>query len=185
MEMPSAISHHAVTSVPGFGDATASKLTAWRKKCELNFVYNPTTSSDDAQAKAKIEAEFSSKARALANKLIGGKQEFIQLARTAQSRLMTPVPELVTLYTNRLQAEADLEFLGISKPYKHKSTATTNAPAYKPATRPTTPSPALHGNPTCPQCGSTMVRRIAKRGRNRGGSFWGCSRFPRCRGTRP
>ena len=29
-----------------------------------------------------------------------------------------------------------------------------------------------------------MRRRIAKRGPNAGGSFWGCSRFPVCRGTR-
>ncbi|NKB78969.1 hypothetical protein HED49_08245 [Ochrobactrum daejeonense] len=29
-----------------------------------------------------------------------------------------------------------------------------------------------------------MVQRTARKGRNAGGSFWGCSRFPRCSGTR-
>jgi restriction system protein len=36
----------------------------------------------------------------------------------------------------------------------------------------------------CPVCRSTMVVRTAKRGKNAGNSFWGCSRFPKCRGTR-
>ena len=35
--------------------------------------------------------------------------------------------------------------------------------------------------PTCPQCGSTMVRRER---RSDGAVFWGCSTFPTCRGTR-
>jgi hypothetical protein len=30
-----------------------------------------------------------------------------------------------------------------------------------------------------------MVRRLAKSGRNAGSYFFGCTRFPRCRGTRP
>lgn len=38
---------------------------------------------------------------------------------------------------------------------------------------------------TCPVCGEPMVRRVAKRGPERGNEFWGCSRYPACRGTRP
>ncbi len=37
----------------------------------------------------------------------------------------------------------------------------------------------------CPLCGSPMVRRTAKQGTNVGEAFYGCSRFPACRGTRP
>lgn len=37
----------------------------------------------------------------------------------------------------------------------------------------------------CPQCGSTMIMKTARKGANVGGSFWGCSTFPKCRGTRP
>jgi restriction system protein len=37
----------------------------------------------------------------------------------------------------------------------------------------------------CPVCGSPMVRRTAKRGAKVGEAFYGCSRFPVCRGTRP
>ena len=36
----------------------------------------------------------------------------------------------------------------------------------------------------CPVCGSSMVIRVAKKGTNVGSSFWGCSRFPECRGTK-
>lgn len=35
----------------------------------------------------------------------------------------------------------------------------------------------------CPKCGSDMVQRTAKQGSNTGKKFWGCTRFPDCRGT--
>lgn len=39
--------------------------------------------------------------------------------------------------------------------------------------------------PPCPECGSKMVLREARRGARAGQSFWGCTRYPACRGTRP
>lgn len=44
-----------------------------------------------------------------------------------------------------------------------------------------------HSAPGCPKCGAPMVRRIARRGRNAGKTFLGCSTFKRtrCQGTRP
>jgi restriction system protein len=36
----------------------------------------------------------------------------------------------------------------------------------------------------CPKCGSEMVKRVAKRGPNAGNAFWGCARYPECRGVR-
>ena len=38
-------------------------------------------------------------------------------------------------------------------------------------------------SPNCPLCSCSMVRRNAKRGANAGKSFWGCSQYPRCKGT--
>ncbi len=35
----------------------------------------------------------------------------------------------------------------------------------------------------CPVCSAAMVRRLAKRGANAGNAFWGCSRYPGCKGT--
>lgn len=38
---------------------------------------------------------------------------------------------------------------------------------------------------TCPKCGSKMILKTTRKGPNAGGQFWGCSKFPDCRGTRP
>jgi hypothetical protein len=43
---------------------------------------------------------------------------------------------------------------------------------------------SLNQTPACPVCASAMVLRGAKRGSNAGNSFWGCSQFPRCKGSR-
>ncbi len=33
----------------------------------------------------------------------------------------------------------------------------------------------------CPRCENEMVLRVARKGSNAGGEFWGCSRYPRCK----
>ena len=38
--------------------------------------------------------------------------------------------------------------------------------------------------PSCPVCDREMVLRTAKKGNSAGKQFWGCSAFPKCRGTR-
>lgn len=45
-------------------------------------------------------------------------------------------------------------------------------------------SPDSQEGLSCPQCGSEMVKRKAKRGQYAGMNFWGCSRYPVCRGIR-
>jgi len=37
---------------------------------------------------------------------------------------------------------------------------------------------------SCPSCGQPMVLRTSKRGAHAGNQFWGCSRYPACKGTR-
>lgn len=37
--------------------------------------------------------------------------------------------------------------------------------------------------PLCPICSSEMIKRTAKKGRNAGNKFWGCSQYPNCRGV--
>ena len=37
----------------------------------------------------------------------------------------------------------------------------------------------------CPKCEREMVIRVAERGPDPGGKFWGCSGFPRCHFTMP
>jgi len=36
--------------------------------------------------------------------------------------------------------------------------------------------------PACPKCGSPMVLRTARKGTNAGGQFWGCLKYPACKG---
>jgi len=56
--------------------------------------------------------------------------------------------------------------------------------------RPQTPAPASLTEepsqklmPVCPKCGADMKVREAKQGAAAGSKFWGCSRYPGCRGT--
>lgn len=37
--------------------------------------------------------------------------------------------------------------------------------------------------PACPRCQGEMVKRVAKKGLNQGQAFFGCSKFPKCRGV--
>ncbi len=68
------------------------------------------------------------------------------------------------------------------------STATAPSAA---ASTPVASSPEVRAlevrtdEPSCPVCGSGMVRRTARKGATAGASFLGCSRYPGCRGTRP
>lgn len=41
---------------------------------------------------------------------------------------------------------------------------------------------ATPSRPVCPVCGSSMVLRRARRGAHAGNEFWGCSRYPKCKG---
>ena len=45
------------------------------------------------------------------------------------------------------------------------------------------PDPPAVQAPSCPACSSAMARRTAQRGALAGHDFWGCSRYPACRGT--
>lgn len=47
------------------------------------------------------------------------------------------------------------------------------------------PQAARPAAPNCPRCAQPMVRRTARQGANAGQDFWGCSDYPRCRGTVP
>jgi hypothetical protein len=38
--------------------------------------------------------------------------------------------------------------------------------------------------PHCPICNALMVKRVARRGSGGGSTFFGCSNYPKCRGTR-
>lgn len=66
------------------------------------------------------------------------------------------------------------------KQAKQSMSAAVKPPDKKPAIA----QLAAANEPACPQCGSGMVMRTARKGANAGGAFWGCSNFPSCRGVR-
>ena len=43
------------------------------------------------------------------------------------------------------------------------------------------PDPAPPSNPICPKCGADMVQRSNRQTKDH---FWGCTKYPACRGTR-
>lgn len=38
------------------------------------------------------------------------------------------------------------------------------------------------GTPACPKCGGAMILRETKKGQHIGRKFWGCAKFPQCKG---
>lgn len=40
------------------------------------------------------------------------------------------------------------------------------------------------GAPRCPKCGAPMQQRVIKKGAHQGETFWGCTDYPKCDGTR-
>jgi restriction system protein len=54
---------------------------------------------------------------------------------------------------------------------RHRQTSDRESPADAP--------------PKCPQCGALMALRTAKSGKNAGSQFWGCTKYPECKGTAP
>lgn len=43
---------------------------------------------------------------------------------------------------------------------------------------------ANEGAPHCPKCGAPMRQRTIKKGSHQGETFWGCTDYPKCDGTR-
>ena len=58
------------------------------------------------------------------------------------------------------------------------------AAAPDPVTAAPPPAASASDTPACPVCARPMALRTAKRGAGQGKSFWGCTAFPSCRGTR-
>lgn len=72
------------------------------------------------------------------------------------------------------------KLFALIKQAKQSLTATAQQLASKPQVAQQTTTM----EPLCPLCGSGMVKRTARKGSNVGAEFWGCSKFPTCRGVR-
>lgn len=180
-------------SIPGFGEATAQILLSWRTRTANRFSYSEAPNEADRQEFARIRNQIEAKAVPLRRKLFGGARQLKEGLRQVEINVAKDAASVVEAFLRLEQARCDVQFLGLSTA-QAQGTRTTSARAPIPSsstssTQPNQPSPIQYpprqsGAHTCPRCGSQMVKRLAKRGRNAGGYFWGCSRYPNCKGTK-
>jgi len=180
-----------VLGVPGFGPVNSRALLEWRRGLESKFNYDPNPNAADQAVLGKIRADTTRKAAQLRQQLTSGAKELWKAVQACEPMRKTVDPVLSRLGATRSQIKADFTFLGISLPARPLRPArpTVVRPVVVPMPRRTNTTRIQTGpagaTPSCPSCGKRMVKRTARRGRRRGGQFWGCSQYPSCRGTRP
>lgn len=178
-----------IITVPGFGEASAAPLIEWRKRITSRFVFRQQPSQDEIQEVQRIRQSCATKAAQCRTKLIKGAGDLGRALGNLGARAKAADPAIHRSFRDREQARTDLKFLGAPIPHVAPPSPPkpiTPAPARQP-TRYRTPAPRTPPPATavsCPTCGGRMVKRMARRGRNAGGYFWGCAAYPRCRGTR-
>jgi DNA-binding helix-hairpin-helix protein with protein kinase domain len=189
IETAADVNQNAVLRVPGFGDVMTGKLVAWRRGHESQFKYDRTPNAQDVADERALRGRFAAEKAKLESTIRNG----LGILGNAKARLDALAAKarsdraLTDALAARAQAEQDLRDLGVSVPASTVALMVTlpPRPALQPpsATRVTTPTPprvtTTSGTPTCPRCGSPMRRRSG-----RYGQFWGCSRYPGCKGTR-
>lgn len=194
IETAADITREKVLRVPGFGPVNSKPLLEWQKTCAHGFIYNPAQTAADQYELNKIKAEIHQRKQSLRNKLKSEAQQFASAVQTCRELLSKGTTFFQDLNAKRTQLEADLNYLDIPVPPRPvRFTPRPNPPTPAPSTfrAHTTPPPAARPHhaqsiaPACPRCSSSMVKRTARRGIGSGKPFWGCSRYPGCRGTRP
>lgn len=193
IETAADVNRSAVLRVPGFGDVMTTKLVEWRRGHESRFKYDRTPNAQDVADESALHKRFAAEKAKLESTIRNG----LGTLRNAKTQLdalpakAKSARALTDALAARAQAEQDLRELGASVPASTVALTVVLPPQPAPPTPRTpgvsTPVPprvtATPGIPTCPRCGARMVRRTARRGRNAGRQFWGCSRYPSCKGT--
>ncbi len=189
IETAADVQHGRVLAVPGFGPSTSQGLLRWKAWLEARFVYSERANDTDRLELGKIRAGIQGKAARLRRTLLAGASNLNTLISRTKSLAAAKDNQLMRVYSARAQSLADLESLGIPKPAVTPpppkplfSSAIPTSHAVSPP-RPQ-PAPRTYSGVACPRCGSAMVRRTAHKGAYAGRQFWGCSRYPVCKGTR-
>ncbi len=185
IETAADVNHSAVLLVPGFGDVLTDKLVAWRQEHESRFKYNQMPNAQDVADERALRGRFAAEKAKLESTIRNG----LGTLRNAKARLdALPAKArgnraLTDALAARAQAERDLRELRVTVPASTVALTVTSPLLPPRITSVATPTPLraiiTSGTPTCPRCGSTMRRRSG-----RYGQFWGCPRFPSCKGTR-
>ena len=211
IETAADVTHNSIISISGFGPVKAQALLNWKKELSNKFVpsaFSAKTYSDKEQVlknqlatekmnlEASIRKNFSGLEQ-LVNKLNRIKAT-LENSTTFNSALKEHLQSVVDLnYLNKTNKstnyyfEPGSELLNPKIPQKNSSspsatkTRTSGGSQTQNTAQATTKSTLTsHKTPLCPKCNSSMVKRLARKGSNSGNYFWGCSRYPRCKGTR-
>jgi DNA-binding helix-hairpin-helix protein with protein kinase domain len=179
------VSRSAVMQVPGFGEVMTKKLVEWRRQHESRFKYDRTPNGQDIADERALRGRFAAEKAKLESTIRNG-WGTLRNARAKLDSLPARAKNARALsdaLATRAQAERDLKELGASVPASTVALTVAQPPRPAPKPRIATPNPPRRtgaaGTPSCPRCGSTMRRRSG-----RYGQFWGCSSYPKCRGTR-
>lgn len=187
IETAADVSPSAVQNVPGFGPVNSRPLIEWRANLERRFVYNSNPTPADAAAINRIRSELVNRAAHIKAELATGPDRLRKLA-AAIHQMRQGVDPLLQQATNQAgQALADLQYLGLEVPVvtlPDKPAVTPVTYGQKVAAATATSMGINTQGQNCPRCGSRMITRTARRGRNAGNRFWGCTRYPLCKGTR-
>jgi DNA-binding helix-hairpin-helix protein with protein kinase domain len=173
------VSLERLLMVPGFGPVHSQSLVSWRAKLTGRFVYNESPNSSDRAELQKIRSQIESKAVNLRRQLVNGANKLQSICQRAQQMAALDDPALVRIKIELEAACCDLDFLGIPLPQISAQRVSQVRPHAVAA-----PPPSSGTSPLCPRCSSTMIRRVARKGSRAGKPFWGCGRYPSCKGTR-
>jgi DNA-binding helix-hairpin-helix protein with protein kinase domain len=183
------VSEAKLSGVPGFRGAKKQTLIAWRQSLAGRFTYNAVESDDDRREIALIKSSVGNKAASLRVLLTQGPRRLECAIDEVGNHAGRHSPTVDAANLAVEQAKVDLIFLGIATPnvppiYRAPSQnppATRNSPS---SANTATIGGSSSWNLSCPRCGSKMAKRLARRGKNAGKHFLGCTRYPVCRGTR-
>lgn len=190
IETAADVNRSSVLRIPGFGDVMSRKLLEWRRRHEARFRYDPTPNAQDVTDERALRGRFATAKGKLESEIRNG----LGTLRNAKAQLDTLPSKarsdsaLVSVLAARAQAEQDLRILGASIPASKVSLTVTTPPRARPqpgfSPRVATPLPlrpttGASNTPNCPLCNSAMRQRHGPYGQ-----FWGCSKYPSCRGTR-
>jgi DNA-binding helix-hairpin-helix protein with protein kinase domain len=187
IETAADVSSSAVQNVPGFGPVNSRPLIEWRANLERRFVYNGSPTPADTAAVKRVKSEIANKAVKIREELATGPDRLRKLSAAIKQMQNSVDPVLQQATYQAAQALTDLKFLGLEVPVV--TLPTKAGGAFKNSVQPgnvasTPQQTAGSQNQSCPRCGSRMITRTARRGRNAGNRFWGCTLYPICTGTR-
>lgn len=196
-----------VQQVHGIGPVKGGNIMAWVRRVEAKFQFQTAYTPEDQRNIQQAQNKIITQQQGLEERIKKAIEAFRLEAQEFERWKSIRDGDLVRLSQHLAQAEADLvhvggvatakpnvaptpvpQVTGFQRGMRAKipsnlfggSSANRGVARSPSPVRPPTPS----GTPSCPTCGGRMVLRTARRGRNTGNNFWGCSKYPSCTGTR-